>query len=180
MLIALFDWLSGIGITRDRLLALVSVLAFIMSSLTWIMAFVRQRKRVSIKANVYELRVDVHIFHLSIENKSRLPIAISLISVSDARIRLECDIVPAMVYSKAIRVKDEIVEQRKYDSFSFPINIPALASVSGFLVFRDIQPNPKAFSTEVTFRLFSNRGRPVKKKLSLPDLQLDDLVNKPR
>lgn len=164
MLASILDWLTGHGITRIRLLAFVSVAAFVMSGLTWISTFVHQRKRLSVFLLEYFQEPTRLNLMLSIENKSRLPISISRISILLDGKEYLCSYRSIKVLEFAATEKGVRKVTESHFSLPFPIPIFSLGAVGGYLTFPDfprISENPP---TPLTLRVYTNRGRPKRMK----------------
>ena len=173
-MIAFFnDMFSADALLNVKVTFVIAVVAFVLSDTSWVHTAVTQRKSFSIKvykAFSYEKLV---LFIVAIENKSRLPISINEITLHYNDINAPCKRLPKRVYETTRRQNNEIYERKTYYSMEMPININALSSVTGYVLFDHLTQNLPSDAKKAVFAVGTNRGRRVKKTLELPEVQGD-------
>lgn len=155
----LFDW--------DKILATISVLAFIMSSATWIMAFCTQRKKLKITVQDYRRIKNRYTFFVMIENQSRLPISITRFFLLSNDGLTECAIEPTLIKENIRKSKGQIIETINQRSMPLPLNLSSLGALSGYVLFRSETEILTADATEVNFVIHTNRGKALQLKAQL-------------
>jgi len=153
-------------LTKENILAVISILAFIMSLLTWVHTWVCQRKRIRLSIIQY-VQIDCwHILFMSIENLSRIPISISTIyAITENGKCVACKLIPETVLDITNRRGKEITSHEIRKSAQFPISISSLGGLSEYVVFEDHQNIFPIAPTEAIFQVCTNRGRAMKMKL---------------
>lgn len=141
----------------------ISVITFVMSAASWIRVFLVERRRLRFTVQLFKAREHTAYMVLMIENKSRMPIAISRISLKLNGKLADCTPFPA----KVIGTKSADVETSTY-SAKIPIQLDGLSSTSCIVLFEDIPSEIPSLSTHLNFEVLTNRGRTVKKTLQLP------------
>lgn len=146
----------------------ISVFSFLISLSTWIYTFATQRKRFSVKVLFFRTSGFSAYMFLSIENKSRLPIAITNFSLLfDSGVTANCTPIPKEVISARDNQNRPIPGARK-DSTALPIQIASLGAAPCIVLFEDIPEEIPLSSMHLNLRISTNRGRIAKIKLQLP------------
>lgn len=153
-------------------LNILSVFAFVLSLSSWIHAWITQRRKLRMLASFHlHSNFECHIFHVSFENQSRIPIAISRIYLIIGSNEYECTRYPKKVFETTSRINNEITSHEVYKSLEHPIAIPSLGGASGYIAFEDCQQIIGAPATVATFRLHTNRGRPFEIQVPLESVE---------
>lgn len=131
-----------------------------------------------------KLRIAIHSLHVnesfctmfvSIENLSRLPIAISSVSVCLYDNVYPCHVDSVKVAEVTTRSGNVVNNVRPYYSMSLPISLSSLAGISGYLHFDNIPGKLLRSSTELTVQVATNRGSAMRMKLDIHHLESNSL-----
>ena len=167
----------GVQLSRDNILGAISIAAFIMSSATWIASFVSGRRRLIITPKLYSHGVPssekpaLYLLFVMLENKSKLPIAITDIAVVAQGGLVPCDPISVPYFHARTRSGDEITYERHAYSLGLPVAISGLSAASGVLIFADRLQQLESDAKEWTLRLGTTRGAVTQKiSLQLPNL----------
>lgn len=107
------------------------------------------------------------IIYVAFDNKSRLPISITDISVKINGIYYPCVQPPIVVCKESEKINGVITFRKEHISLAMPINIASLSGTSGYICF-EFPPNVfQAAATQLIFSVVSNRGKVFEKTLSL-------------
>ncbi len=129
----------------------------------------QSRRKISIKLNYfgYNKEKKIALANIQIANKSRLPVAVTDISVKISQNYFPCKKYPVLAdsskheWGKNVSVTD-------FYSVQFPMAMLALGGTGGYLVFDIPQEIDVPLSKPLTFSISTNRGRPFEVQL-LPD-----------
>ena len=130
----------------------LAVLSFLMSAITWTVTVIRHKIKLDVEVLDYESYSCSCQFYLRITNNSALPLVIHSIAVTDGKCSSAC-----YLQEKTIRVIDDL----KYQSPLFPVNLAAFQGMQVYLVFQDfpdLKAMPLAPDKTVRFEICSNRG----------------------
>lgn len=170
LLMRLFELLKKLFIgldTLDKQVTFIIALAgFLMSFVSWIYVFTKERKKLSIKAITYDsgyrngdvTGTELRFFYVIIENKSRLSISITDIAVLYNEDIFHCSPVAVQMLSVTGRTKGQVVGRKATDSLAMPINIQGLCAQSGYLLFASPKHTLPTDATEVTLQVATTRG----------------------
>ena len=160
----MFGWF-----TRERILAIISILAFIMSLLSWIHMWLYQRRKLKISILKYYRIFNSHYFLLSFENHSRIPILISRIKIiQENENNRQCSLTSTVMIKSEIKRKNGDIERNSIHTVKFPISIGSLSGTSEFIAFEENQDNHKDLPNELIFQVCTNRGKAFQTKFLLP------------
>ena len=153
-------------ITRERVLAAISILAFIMSISTWVHMWLYQRRNLRLSIIHYYKAKNYHYFLFSFENLSRLPILISRLEIiSKSKHEIQCSLTPILVTEKKRTSGKEIISRSVTYSAKFPLPVSSLGGVSEYVCFIDdnnlLEENPLDWN----FQVYTNRGKVFQQKL---------------
>lgn len=159
-------------LTKDNITLVIAIVGFIISIYNLILSIVTQRKSLEITIlDIYSLH-DIIAINISIENRSRLPIAITNFTlVSNDSYRTNCTPIPTLLFENVRRIGKEVVERKQTYSTQLPISISSLAAANAIVIFEKVQEPLPVDSTQVTVLVGTNRGKAVQMKLSLPQEQ---------
>lgn len=147
----------------------LTVAAFLMSAATWVFAFIHNRKKIHLKLYSQYLGADFCCFRMAFINGSRIPISITGVSILSADKEFHCRTTPKVITEYSRTKKGNIIYLDTEKDIALPIDLSSLASASG-LVYFSFEGNRESLplsSSNVTFRVYSNRGKPIEKTLSL-------------
>jgi len=108
-------------LTREVVLMVISILAFIMSLSTWIHMWFNQRRNLKISIIHYYKAENYRYFLFSFENLSRLPILISRIEIVDKNKQcIQCNLTPTLVVEKTRKsgIVTQLISLIKISAFS--------------------------------------------------------------
>ena len=150
---------------------LAAIAGFLLSVLNLILTLRQNHKKLNIRFGdsgdgVTTSRGTVFKIHYSIENMSRLPIAITRIRIQAAGKLYDCERLPYVIEESTRRVGKEIIDRTVLKSATLPINLPALGAESGFLVFL-VPPNTLSeHDKDLIFQICTNRGKAIQTTFS--------------
>lgn len=144
----------------------IAVAGFLMSLATWVHTFLSQRRNVGIRITEFRADEKIALFFIHIENKSRLPIAITRIVLISNQEKVDCEPFPTWVLDSTHKIGKEIISQRSYYSMQMPIAISSLGAVSGYVLFQADQCMIPDDAKLANLQVYTNRGR--SKILSIP------------
>lgn len=148
----------------------IAIAGFLLSLISWIKDFITQRVRLDVRiteANANAASPGIFCF-LAIANRSRLPISITNIEVSQPEGRTACVPVPKQVLEYTRREGNEVVGRRFEYSTAMPVQ---LQSLGGAMVLAQFEHLPEKIPTDATslnLVIYTNRGKPRKMTLPLP------------
>lgn len=140
-----------------------------MSLATWIKDFVSQRKNIHGRILSIKSYSDVTYVYLALENRSRLPIAVTSIDLVLNQSTYTCTALPTLVSSTTRRCKDTILKYAEEYSTSLPIRIQQLGAASILALFENMNQLPPDDATTLMLVIYTNRGKPVQMTLELPE-----------
>lgn len=155
----------------------ISVLAFLMSLGSWVYTFIHQRRRLNVTLEAHQLLPKSLVLLLIFENKSRLPISITRISLLAGTEMLH-SIPQSVAFFMTVKNQGRPNEEKKeYCSTEQPINLGSLGAQSAYVFFRDYRQTLPEVPTRLTLELCTNRGKAIQTTLPRPDLLLKDLLS---
>ena len=156
-------------LSKENVTLLLSILGIAGSASSWLYTIIKSRKRFEVRINGYRANAHGVLLHVQLINKSTLALSIGNISICSGK-EYPANPLPAKVLSRTHRVGDEVKSHKEYYSMSFPVNLPPLCGVSGYLYFSSGEEIFPQLSNNVTLIVHTNRGREVKKTLPLGNL----------
>ena len=156
-------------ISKENITLVIAVFGLIGSASMWAYKLVVQRSNFSVtilRKGIFGK--DVTLF-ASFENKSRLPIAITRISLLIDGVVYDCVPVPTMVYEEVRRSRGEEVGRLQEFSIQMPIPLDSLSARSGFLHFELPEGILLSEPTALTFLISTNRSKTKRMTLPIPD-----------
>lgn len=152
--------------SRENITLILSILGALGSVSAWIYTFVKSRKRFDVKINGYNRDPHHVLLHIQFTNNSTLPLSITDISIYCNK-EYHAKRIPEKVLEKTLRVGKEVRSHNEFYSISFPINLPSLAGEAGYVLFSSLEETFPQLSNDVTLIIRTNRGREVRRTLSL-------------
>lgn len=156
-------------LSKGNLSVWIASISFVMSLVTWIRTFIVEHKNIKIKVQFFRVKEHTAYMFLLVENKSRLPIAISDIVLRQGKERIHCRPFPTEIITRTLKVNGKVVEKPPKCSDSIPVQLNGLSSKSCIVLFEDIPEEILPTSTRLNFEVSTNRGMRVKRKLQLPE-----------
>lgn len=163
--------------TKANITLFLSIIGTVGTLYTLISTMVFQRKNLHIKVHAFSVIRDMGIMYVTVENRSRLPIAITSLEIEVSNTFISCCHEPKRIAERVRKIGGEVVSRSEYYSMTFPISLSSLAATSGYLCFGNIPDNVSAHPTEVTFQVQTNRGTLMKRKLSISQEPMSFLPN---
>ena len=136
----------------------IAVAGFLMSLATWIHTFLSQRKNIRIRITECKSDDEITLCFVHIENKSRLPIAITRIVLLSEQNEVDCVPFPTWGLDDTRRSGKEIISRKSYYSMQMPIAISALGAVSGYVLFQSDQRMIPDDAKLLNLKVYTNRG----------------------
>lgn len=140
--------------------SILSILAFIISTINLIYLIFTNKKKVAFKIENYTSQYTnnkyFYIFNIEFVNKSRLPISINDLTFIDKDNKYSIIKTPRLL-------ADDTIYNKEIHSTKFPINITGLTSEQKFIVMH----GPKKFEKDtIEVIILTNRGK-IKKKIHI-------------
>lgn len=159
----MLDWF-----TRQNITFAIAVMGFLLSLASWVKDYFSQRKKFRCEILGIKSYADVTFINLMITNHSRVPIAITRISLLVDGKTYVCSSLPVLVAEHNRSKGGVIYDSRMEYSTPLPIQLMGLGAVKALVLFEDMQQLPPDDATELTLSICTNRGNPVEMKLPLP------------
>lgn len=165
MINAIVDWLCN----WDNATRVIAITGLVISLYNLLLGIITQRR--SFKIRVYDIKsyLDVTFIGIGIENRSRLSVAITQLSLYCGGTKTLCTPVPTLLYESIRRKGDEVTNRKQTYSTQLPITIAGLSAQSAFVLFEHLPELPRSDATSLTVEVCTNRGRPVQMTLELPE-----------
>lgn len=146
----------------------------LIGSLGTLWTFIASRKNLHIKIADMVYRTDIQTFIIVIifENRSRLPISITEITLSAGENELYFEPFPRCVSEYFHKKRAEVVDKKFLYNLSLPVSLSQLGAESGHLLLDISQEDFEKLPTQLTLKVHSTRGRVQKKQLSVQDIRL--------
>lgn len=157
--------------TRDNITLILAIWGALGSFASWVYTFASQRKNISVRIIENDI-TEACLFYILFENKSRLPIAITNISLLVDSKEVYCEPISTLAFEYTRRSKGEVVERIQRYTLALPITLSSLGATSGYVYF-DTAPDEQLLSSRsATLKIYTNRGKAFQKKLELSDYSL--------
>ena len=143
----------------NLILDIISILAFVMTLITWIYNFLNRRINAEVKIKDFAKRWDVVQLYLYIQNNSSSPFTISGVSVISNQDKHPCESLPKIIRTR----NDEVVIRTPY----FPVNFSAHQGQCLALEFLHCPDIELAPGKTVELEIYTNR-KTLKKSLTVP------------
>lgn len=153
-------------LTRENITLLIAIWGAIGTSLNWIIAFFRSRKNISMQIIKICKFKNTVIAYITFQNHSRLPISINNLNLVVNNTLYTGFNVPPLTITIERTKSNDATMAKKYVTISFPINLPSLTGISGYVLFNISKEAYENLSTPLTFQVSTNRGNPIRMKLS--------------
>lgn len=166
--------------SQDKFTLWISLVSLALSMSTWVRTFIAEHRRLRFSIQLLQAKDGTAYMRLVIENKSRLPIAISKITLLQKRSsshlgkicfgynRTDCAFFPKEVVIRVKRIHGKYEDLPPIYSESLPISLDGLSSKSCIVLFEDIPEAIPQTATHLTLEILTNRGMTTRKKLRLP------------
>lgn len=147
----------------------------VFSIFNFISAHRSKRKKLTVCFGVMEVKdyvIDVfnknplHIY-FQFENRSELPISITRIRVLANSEWYDSEARNYLIEETSYKVGKSTIKEKYIWNTILPVNLPSLGAVSGYLVFLIPPDTLSNNETVLTFEISTNRGKAVRKTLSL-------------
>lgn len=137
-------------------------------------SFINSRKRLIIQLSDIAYRTDIKTLVIVIvfENRSRLPISITDVTLIAEEKELSFEPYPRCVAKYSHKEGSEVVDRKFLYNLAFPVSLAQLEAASGHLLLDISQEEFEKLPTQVTLQVRSTRGRVQKKQLSSSDIRL--------
>ena len=156
-------------LTRENITLALAIFGSAGTLISWISRIVSSRKSVSISiGRIYEPDKCFSCF-LIFENKSRLPISITSISVLIDGVSFPCVSIPHAAYTITEKTGSTVTRYKEFPGLSMPLNLSGLSGSSGFLDFDIPQEYLQKLSTPLILQVATNRGRLKQIQLEFED-----------
>ncbi len=155
---------APILLSRENILATISIAAFLMSLLSWIFAWFRRRLRINLTTIAYEANEKrspyrgSRIIYLTLENPSNTPVVIRHFFLGSKQGKVQCCLLPVRIGGKTVNENGRSSCVAEYFSASFPITLPALAADNYLLLFEDASHILATGATEANLEVVTTRG----------------------
>ena len=157
--------------TKENITFVLALIGSVGTNTTWLFSYISNKRNISIRPIAYNSKNNIILFYLFFENRSRLPISITALSILLDGTCYPCRYQPEKVISHQRTVGGKVVNSQDYYNINFPVQLSSLGSSSGYVLFvippEVLIPDSKT----VTFQVSSNRGNAFEMKLSLDQTQ---------
>lgn len=153
-------------LTKDNITFILAVFGSLGTLISWTFSLISTRKSINVRISKAYLYDNSILLHILIDNKSRLPITITRISLVIGNNIFSTFDTQTQIYRGERKCKGEVLSVNTIYSPTFPIEIGSLGGTNCYPYF---ELSPEAFetlSTELTLQFHTNRGMVKKKKLS--------------
>lgn len=157
-------WLSIQNITFA-----IAVAGFLMSLATWIKDYISQRQNLTGRILGIKSYANVTYINLVLENRSRLPIAVTSIDLIYNQNVYTCTALPKRVSSLTERRNKEIVKYTEEFSTALPIQLQQLGASVALVLFERMDLLPPNDAKALNLVIHTNRGNPIQMTLELPE-----------
>lgn len=151
---------------------ILSTIAIVLSVGQLLYDWHHRRKKIRIRILRYLKIKETHLFYLSFENMSTLPICISRIQLDINNLLYDCAAVPQFAHRHRLTSGKEVTFDEIDKTLPLPICLSELGGLYGYVVFDKCPQDLPTPPTQVTFRFCTNRGNPV-----VLSVQLDEIYN---
>lgn len=155
-------------LTMQNVTFAIAVVGFLMSLASWIKDFISQRQNLAGHILGMKSYADVTYIYLELENRSRLPVAVTSIDLIFNHSIYTCTAIPKLVSSTTKRSKTEIIKYTEELSTPIPIQLQQLGATVALVLFEKVNPLPPDDTTALTLVVHTNRGKPIQMTLELP------------
>lgn len=159
-------------LTRENITLALSIFGTIGTLVTLTSSYLTKRKNLKIilASSTYRRDLERLVLSMTFENRSRLPIAITSVSIIKDNKELNLAPYPSCVGEYTHRYGTEIVDRKFEYNLKLPVDIQQLSAVSGFVLF-DVSPTElENLPTPLMLLIHSTRGRV--QKIELPSDQI--------
>ena len=148
----------------------IAIAGFLLSLTSWIKDFVTQRVRLDVQITTAGRNeaLSAIFCYFAIANRSRLPISITNIELSQPGTQIACVPVPKLVFEGLRKEGSYVVERRPEYSTAMPVQIQSLGGVTVLAQFEHLPEKIPADATSLNLVICTNRGRPKRMTLPLP------------
>lgn len=153
--------------TRDNITLALSIFGSIGTVFTFIHTFITNRKNVNVRIIGHRFSDESLLIYMAFENKSRLPISVTGITVMINGVWYSCVEPSITVLNETFRTGKIVTSHHEYKSLALPISLPSLGGTSGYVYFEFPEAIFQTDTTQLKFLINSNRGVVVEKTLPL-------------
>lgn len=150
----------------------ISLLGLIGGFTSWIYIWASNRVKLSVSVLAHKKGFHNTLLFMSFANESRLPIAITNISLKIDDKFIDCTPVRKLAYAIKKTTGDTVTSEEKFYSESMPINLPFLSATSVLISFPTDQDICSTDAKVVTVEICTNRNKTLRKTVQLPDYHL--------
>lgn len=153
-------------LTKENITFALAVFGSVGTLLSWICTICANRKNIGVQISKAYFCNNTVLTHIIIDNKSRLPITITQISLISDKSNYACFNIQTRIYNGVTKQNDVILDTKTIISPKFPIEIGSLGGTSCYPFFELPPEDFEKLSTDLTLQFHTNRGMIKKKKLS--------------
>lgn len=160
-------------LNRENITLFLSIFGSIGTLITFISSFLHTRKNLKVKVNKagYKNSSQTMLISLTFENRSRLPISVTSISVFISGAEIIPESYPKCVEWYSHKEGLEVVDRKFLYNLNFPVDVQPLFAVSGHILL-DVPPKEiERLSTPLILKVHSTRGRV--QEIELPHNQIE-------
>lgn len=153
----------------DHATRIIAITGFLISLYNLLYGIVTQRR--NLKIRVYEIKsyADVTFLRIGIENRSRLSIAITQMTLRVGGENTVCTAAPTQLKGCVKRVNNEIIGTEFVFTTPLPITVPGMSAGSALVLFEGMSKLPQNSATHLRVQVCTTRGRPLEMRWSLPE-----------
>ncbi|MBK5254211.1 MAG: hypothetical protein JJE03_07130 [Peptostreptococcaceae bacterium] len=153
-------------INKENITLAIAILSLAGSLSSWMYNLHRQKKSFEVNILSKTFTNKSLILYLAFINKSALPLSITRVTVCFDTLQVDSNNFKNLIHRS--KTSSSNTENFNY-SLELPIHLPPLDGISGHLVFQPIETITSSDIKNIKLVIYTNRGKPVTLKKSLPD-----------
>lgn len=158
---------------KNNYSSILSIIAILISLINLVYLIINNKKNLKFEIDTFTIgdvnKKKFYMFNVNFINKSRLPIAINQIILTDNNINYFMIKSPRKLTEKESKRNNIVTAHHEVHSAKFPINILGLTSLQQFIVMYGPESLP---NENITMTLCTNRGK-INYKIKLQDYFID-------
>lgn len=154
-------------VTKENITLALSIFGAVGTLITFVSGYIQNWKnlRIIISNATYNQNLYMLLLSVTFENRSRLPIAVTTLSLFSKQNEILPFKYPKCVEQYAHRQGSEVVDRKFLYNLNFPVDIQQLSAASGYVLFEISPEDFERFSTHLTLQVRSTRGSAQKIQL---------------
>lgn len=139
----------------------------------------RKRLICSVSKSVYRTDIQTLVLVVCFENRSRLPISVTNMTIDINGTEQDFEEYPRCVSYYRKQVGNETIDRNILYNLNFPVSLSQFGAVSGYLLFDISQEDFEKLPTQMNLKVHSTRWMVQKKRLKKLDIKLTSMSEIP-